>query len=561
MINSIKQRLREFRRISQDGVLAVGLLISSIFLLVFVVYPIFCVLAAGLNIDALPLLWHLLSLGETKRVIMNTLVVSLGVATLGTALGFLLAYVQVKLDVPFKKFFHLAAIVPIVSPPFAVAMSIITLFGRSGLITKRLLGLRYDIYGADGLIFALTISFIPLAYLSLLGMIRGLDPALDEAATNLGAGGWHAFRTITLPLLIPGFASSFLLLFVAAMADLGNSLLLGGNLTVLSSRIYLAIIGEYNLEAGAVLSVMLLIPSLILFTIQHYWVHRRSYVTVTGKPTGQPRMIKNPWVKWTLFAVNFLFVALIVLLYGYILVGAFTKVWGINFAFTLDHFRFVLFGYGSEAFSDTILLASLATPIAGLIGILIAFLVVRRKFIGRSLIDLISILGLAVPGTIVGIGLIMAYHQPALGGLIPKLTGTAFIIIMAYTIRSVSAVVRGGVASLQQIDSSIEEASASLGASGATTFRKITIPLIRPAFLSGLISSFARSMTSLSPIIFLVTPHWRIMTAQILNEAETGRFGNAAAYSVVLIVIVLAAIGLLNIIVGSTTGAERLVES
>jgi iron(III) transport system permease protein len=396
------------------------LLISSIFLLVFVVYPLFRVLATGLNIDALPLLWHLLSLGETKQVIMNTLVVSLGVASLGTALGFLLAYVQVKLDVPLKKFFHLAAIVPIVSPPFAIAMSIITLFGRSGLITKRLLGLRYDIYGADGLIFALTISFIPLAYLSLLGMIRGLDPALDEAATNLGAGGWHAFRTITLPLLIPGFASSFLLLFVAAMADLGNSLLLGGNLTVLSSRIYLAIIGEYNLEAGAVLSVMLLIPSLILFTIQHYWVGRRSYVTVTGKPTGQTRMIKNPWVKWTLFAVNFLFAALIVLLYGYILVGAFTKVWGINFAFTLDHFRFVLFGYGSEAFSDTILLASLATPIAGLIGILIAFLVVRRKFIGRSLIDLTSILGLAVPGTIVGIGLIMAYHQPTLGGLIPR---------------------------------------------------------------------------------------------------------------------------------------------
>jgi iron(III) transport system permease protein len=117
------------------------------------------------------------------------------------------------------------------------------------------------------------------------------------------------------------------------------------------------------------------------------------------------------------------------------------------------------------------------------------------------------------------------------------------------------------VASLQQIDSSIEEASASLGASGGMTFRKITIPLIRPAFLSGLISSFARSMTSLSPIIFLVTPQWRIMTAQILNEAETGRFGNAAAYSIVLIVIVMIAIGLLNIIVGSTTGAERLVES
>ena len=561
MIRSIEQRLNEFRRISQDGILAVGLLISSIFLAVFVIYPLYKVLAAGLNINALPLFWHLLSLGETQRVILNTLGVSLGVASIGTVLGFLLAYVQVKLDVPLKRLFHLAAIVPIISPPFAVAMSIITLFGRSGLITKRLLGLRYDIYGADGLIFALTISFIPLAYLSLLGLIRGLDPALDEAATNLGAGGWHAFRTVTLPLLIPGFASSFLLLFVAAMADLGNPLLLGGNLTVLSSRIYLAIIGEYNLESGAVLSVMLLIPSLIIFSIQYYWVSKRSYVTVTGKPTGQLRMVTNPWVKWILFTISFLFTALIVLLYGYILVGAFTKVWGINFAFTLDHFRFVLFGYGSEAFSDTILLASLATPIAGLMGMLIAFLVVRRKFIGRPLIDLASVLGLAVPGTVVGIGLILAYHSPSLGGLVPKLTGTAFIIIIAYTIRSVSAAVRAGVAALHQIDSSMEEASASLGASGVTTFAKITIPLIRPAFLSGLISSFARSMTSLSPIIFLVTPQWRIMTAQILNEAETGRFGNAAAYSIVLIFIVMIAIGLMNIIVGSTTGAERLVES
>jgi len=228
MIRSIEQRLNEFRRISQDGILAVGLLISSIFLAIFVIYPLYKVLAAGLNINALPLFGHLLSLGETQRVILNTLGVSLGVASIGTVLGFLLAYVQVKLDVPLKRLFHLAAIVPIISPPFAVAMSIITLFGRSGLITKRLLGLRYDIYGADGLIFALTISFIPLAYLSLLGLIRGLDPALDEAATNLGAGGWHAFRTVTLPLLIPGFASSFLLLFVAAMADLGNPLLLGG---------------------------------------------------------------------------------------------------------------------------------------------------------------------------------------------------------------------------------------------------------------------------------------------------------------------------------------------
>jgi iron(III) transport system permease protein len=238
-----------------------------------------------------------------------------------------------------------------------------------------------------------------------------------------------------------------------------------------------------------------------------------------------------------------------------------TKVWGINNGLTLEHFHFVLFGYGSEAMTDTTLLSAIATPVAGLMGMLIAFLVVRRKFAGRSLVDFASVLGLAVPGTVVGIGFILAFNQPAWGGLIPKLTGTALIIVLAYVVRSIPGSVRSGVAALQQVDAAMEEASASLGARSVTTFRRITMPLIRPAFLTGLIYSFARSMTSLSAIIFLVTPRWRIMTAQILNEAETGRFGNAAAYCVVLIGIVLAAIGLMYSVVGSTTGAERLVET
>ncbi|MBN1993003.1 MAG: iron ABC transporter permease [Anaerolineae bacterium] len=561
MIRSLEQRIYEFRRLGQDGFLAIGLLISVLFLVGFVIYPLFKILLTSVSAKALPLFSHLLTQNETRQVILNTLWVGLSVAALGTALGFLLAYIQVRVKVPFKNLFHLAAIIPIISPPFAVAMSTITLFGRSGLITKQWLGLRYDIYGADGLIFALTISFIPFAYLSLLGMLRALDPSLDEAAINLGSSGGRTFRTITLPLLLPGFASAFLLLFVSAIADLGNPLLLGGSMTVLASRIYLAIIGEYNLEAGAVLSTILLVPSLVIFFVQYYWISRHSFITVTGNPTGQVRLITNPWARWPFFIGGLLFAALIFLVYGYILVGAFTEVWGINFNFTLDHFRFVLFGYGAEAFKDTILLSAIATPLAALMGLLIAFLVVRRKFIGRPLVDLASVLGLAVPGTVVGIALILAYNKPFLGGLIPKLTGTAFIIVMAYTVRSISASVRAGSAALTQIHKSMEEASFSLGASSATTFYKVTIPLIRPAVFAGLVWAFARSMTSLSPIIFLVTPEWRIMTAQILNEAETGRFGNAAAYSVVLIAIVLIAIGLLRLTVGSNTGAERLVES
>ena len=561
MSEFITLRMREYRRLAHDGVLAVGLLISLGFLGFFVVYPLVKILSVSVSSEAVAVYQRLLAARGTWRVILNTLWMGLGVASAGTLLGFLFAFVQVKLDVPFKRFFNLVGILPVISPPFAVAMSTIVLFGRSGLITKRLLGLRYDIYGLDGLILVMAISFFPVAYLTLVGMMRALDPALEEAAVNLGASRWRVFCTVTLPMLTPGLASSFLLLFVEALADLANPLLIGGNYTVLASRIYLAIIGEYDLHAGAVLSLILLVPSLTIFFFQHYWVSRRSYVSVTGKPAGHHQPIRSPWVKWSLFALCLLISGLIVLMYGFIFVGAVTKVWGINYGLTLEHFRFVLFGYGSEAMTDTTLLSTIATPVAGLMGMLIAFLVVRRQFMGRNLVDFTSVLGLAVPGTVVGIGFILAFNQPMLGGLIPKLTGTALIIILAYVVRCVPGSVRSGVAALQQVDTAMEEASAGLGASSVTTFRRITMPLIRPAFLTGLIYSFARSMTSLSAIIFLVMPRWRIMTAQILNEAETGRYGNAAAYCVVLIAIVLAAIGLMYRVVGSTTGAERLIET
>lgn len=553
-----KQSLQEFRKLSQDGLLAFGLIISVIFLYGFVVYPIFQVMVVGFGADTLPLYVELLQQPQTRQTIFNTVYVGVSVATFGTMAAFFLAYAQVKLAIPFKRFFHLVTIMPIIAPPFVMAMSIITLFGRSGMITKGLLGIRYDIYGADGLIFALVISFTPFAYLNLVGMMRALDPALEEAAIDLGANRWKIMRTVTLPLLFPGFASAFLLLFVSAIADLGNPLLLGGSLNVLSTSLFLAIVGQFDLNTGAMFAILLMIPALIIFFVQHYWLKKRSFVTVTGKPAGQPRLIDVPYIKWPLFLFQIFFAGLIVLLYGNILFGAFTKVWGINFEFTLDHLRFVLAGYGFEAIWDTILLAGTATPLAGLAGMLIAYLVVRRQFVGRSIIDLTSVLGAAVPGIIIGIGLILAYNTPRLGGLLPKLNGTAFIIIMAFVVRSVPGTVRGGVAALQQIDPAMEEASLGLGASSATTFRKITLALIRPVFFAGLVWSFARSMTSLSPIIFLVTPQWRIMTAQILNEAETGRFGNAAAYSTVLILIVLIAIGILQLTVGSKTGAERV---
>jgi iron(III) transport system permease protein len=461
---------------------------------------------------------------------------------------------------------HLMALLPIVSPPFALALSAIVLFGRSGLITRDLLGLDVNIYGLQGMVLVMSLSFFPVAYISLSGLLRALDPALDEAATNLGASRWRTFRTVTLPLLLPGLASGFLLLFVEALADLGNPIVLGGNFQVLASRMYLAIIGQYDTLGGAVLGLLLLAPSLIVYFVHRYYAERASVVSVTGKPSGRPMELTNrPMI--VILAGAALFVSLLVLLmYGTIVWGSFTTLVGVNNTLTTKNFEFVLFGYGLEAVSDTVLLAGIATPLAGLLGVVVAFLVVRGRFWGRGALDFGTMLGVAVPGTVFGIGYLLTFNTPVeLFGIpiIPKLTGGAGLlggaiaIVMVYVVRSVPGGLRSGAAALQQVDPTIEEASVSLGADQATTFRRVVLPLIRPAFLTGLIYSFARSMTAISAIVFLTTPSTRIMTAQILNETNAARFGNALAYCVILIVIVCVAIAVLYAIVGSGTRVDR----
>jgi iron(III) transport system permease protein len=340
---------------------------------------------------------------------------------------------------------------------------------------------------------------------------------------------------------------------------------------------YIAIVGQYNLTAGSVLAVMLLVPALIVYFAHRYYANKASIVSVSGKPSGKHAQIQSRWVRWLLLGSVLATVAVIIMLYGTIFLGSVVRLLGVNHEFTLDHFQHILGdlfgggqGIGTQAVTDTVTLASIATPIAGLLGVIVAFLVVRRRFVGRGALDFGVMLGIAIPGTIFGIGYLLAFNTPTeIFGftIIPKLTGGAAIlggaiaILMVYILRSAPGGLRTGVASLQQIDPAIEEASTSLGANQAHTFRKITLPLIRPAFLAGLIYTFARSMTAISAVIFLTTPQVRIMTAQILNETEGARYGNAFAYSVLLILIVLAAIAILSLLVGTRTGAEQATET
>ncbi len=553
-MNSSKGRMRTVHRaiggVRAQGTFGAATVLSVLIIVGFVIYPTYEIIARSFGVDGRSEWNRLLGVGQTITTIRNTIWLGVLVGVFGTLAGLVLALVQVRTNFRFKLTLHTIALVPVISPPFAVAMSVITLFGRSGLISKDFFGVRYDITGLDGLLIAVSVSLMPIAYLNFVGMLKAFDGALEEAATDLGGGLVYRFRTVVFPLLAPGIANSFLLLFVSAIADLGTPVLLGGEYDVLSSRIYLAIIGEFNLDKAAVFSVMLLFPAIIVFGAQYFWLRKKEYITVTGKPAGVPRPIDQRRVTWPLYSLACAIAAFIALVYGYIIVGAFTKVWNINFDPTFEHIRFVLSGAGREALVDTIALALVATPIAAFAGLIIAFVITQRDFRGRGLLDFASVLGVAIPGTIIGIGLLLAYNTPLLGGLIPELTGTAAILVLAFTIRSLPGVVRVAVGALNQLSKNLEEASISLGATPTQTFAKVILPLIRPAMFSSLVWSFARSMTSLSPIVFLVTPEWRIMAAQILNEADQGRFGNAAAYSVVLVTVVLVAISLLALTTG-----------
>lgn len=528
----------------------------SLVLFVIVGLPLIRIFAVAFAPEGWEIVTSMLTNPVNRRVLVNTVQLGAIVALIGTAIGFVLAYTQVRVRFRGKRVLHLLALVPIVTPPFALATATISLFGRNGIITNGLLGIQGDAYGLKGLTFVLVISFFPVAYMNFKGMLESLDPSLDEAAANLGASKLRTFLTVTLPMLVPGIAGSVLLLFVESISDLGNPLVLGGDYTVLASRAYIAITGEYSVPAGAAYSLVLLVPALSVFLVQRYWVGKKNVVTVTGKPSGTIDLITAPSLRIPALVISGLVAATVVLLYLTVFVGGFVRILGVNNEFTLRNYQFVLAGIGSDAMFTTTTLALVATPMAGLLGMVIAWLVVRKLKRFAGLMDFVGMLGLAVPGTVIGIGYAIAFNTPWIAGgrqWFPAVAGGsamlggAAAIVMVFVARSLPSGQRSGIAALGQISPAIDEASTSLGASSATTFRKVTLPLIRPALLAGLTYAFARSMTTLSPIIFITTPQTKIMTSQILAEVDAGRFGNAFAYCAILIVIVLGVIGLLNL--------------
>jgi iron(III) transport system permease protein len=523
-------------------------------LVLFVAYPLAQVaLACVTTRDGAFTLDHLAELVTKRhflRPIANSLFLAALVATTGTVAGFALAFTTARTDLPLRGLLAKVVKLPIISPPFVIALSAILLFGRNGFVTRRilldLLGVNlyahgFDIYGLGGLTLVETLSYFPTAYLLLRAVLGSIDPSLEEAAMSLGADRWTTFRRVTLPLTAPALFAAFLLIFIESLADFGNPLTLGGRFNVLSVQAYLMITGSDDLAGGSTLALALLVPSVAIYLAQSYVLERRSFVTITGKPARPGRISVGPMGRAILGASATVTTLVIATFYGLVVFGSFVRLWGVDSTLTLENYANA-FRLSRNDVVDSLILAGISSPLSALVSIAVAWLLERRRFFGRRAIDVLSLLTFAVPGTVVGVGYALAFSRPPL-----VLTGTASIVIALLTFRNMPVGLKAASSALKQIDVRIEEAAANLGAPPLTAFVRVTLPLLAPAISSALTYSFVRAITSVSAVIFVVSGSWNLLTVAILGYVDSSNLSQAAALSVILVAIVLGAFELMRI--------------
>ncbi|SHE41992.1 iron(III) transport system permease protein [Loktanella atrilutea] len=494
-------------------------------------------------------------------VAWRTFFLALSTATGTTLLGLAFALVATRMRVPFKTGLRLLTVLPIITPPFVIGLALTLMLGRAGFVTQFIEDvtgweLGRWLYGLTGIWIAQMLSFTPISFLVLIGVVEGVSPSMEEASQTMRASRWRTFRRVSLPLMAPGIANAFLISFIESMADFGNPLVLGGNGGVLSTEIFFAVVGaQHDPARAAVLATVLLGFTLSAFLAQRLWLGRRNFATVSGKGDGGRHAALPRRVAWPVTVVVFLWAAFTVFVYGLILFGGFVKIWGLDHTLTLEHYTrafsvgwqggFVWTGVAWNSFWTTMKIALIAAPLTAAVGLLTAWLIVRQRFPGRGIFEFALMMSFAIPGTVIGISYIMAFNLPPV-----QMTGTAMILIFCFVFRNMPVGVRGGVAAMAQLDASLDEASLTLGASSPRTLRRVILPLLRPAILAALVYSFVRAITSISAVIFLVSAKYNMATAYIVGLVENGEYGIAIAYSSVLIVVMIAVIGTFQLLVG-----------
>ena len=546
------------KKLMADPVMVGTIVVLITFLTLFILYPLAILLVdsfyggEGFTIDTFQ---RILSMPTFVTAIGNTLKVGFLVGILSTIVGLLFAYVEVyvKMWRIVGGLFKVVSMLPVVSPPFVLSLSMIMLFGKAGIITRQWLKI-YDnsVYGFWGIVIVQTLTFFPVCYMMLKGLLKNIDPSLEEAARDMGASRWKVFATVTFPLLLPGLGNAFLVTFIESIADFANPMIIGGSYDTLATTIYLQITGAYDKEGAAAMAVVLLCITLGMFIVQKYYLEAKTAATLTGKASRGRMLIADRSVTVPLTILCSLATIFVIMMYACVPIGALFPTWGYKFTpLTFKWFGQVFTRYhGLQAFRDSFVLSLIAAPITALLSMIISYLVVKRKFRSKGFIEAVSMLAMAVPGTVLGVGYIRGFSGGVFHtGFLQGLYGSAAILIIVFVVRSLPTGTRSGISALRQIDKSIEESAYDMGADSFKVFMTVTLPLIKDSFLSGLVTAFVRSITAISAIILLVTPSVYLITVQINEFAEKGAYSIACAFATILILITYGSVLLMNLFI------------
>ena len=549
----------ERKKLLADPIMVTTIVLLITFLTLFILYPLAVLLVdsvygkeTGLTMDIFK---RIFAMHTFRTAISNTLKVGFAVGIFSTVLGLLFAYVEVYVKVRSKfmgGLFQVVSMLPVVSPPFVLSLSMIMLFGKAGIITRYLLKI-YDnsVYGFWGITIVQTLTFFPVCYMMLKGLLKNIDPSLEEAARDMGASRFKVFTSVTLPLILPGLGNAFLVTFIESIADFANPMIIGGSYDTLATTIYLQITGAYDKEGAAAMAVVLLTITLAMYLVQKYILEAKTAATLTGKASRARMLIEDRSVTVPLTVLCSLIALFVIMMYICVPFGALFNTWGYDFSLTTKWFVRVFEKYkGFKAFRDSFLLSLASAPITALLSMIISYLVVKRKFRAKGFIEFVSMLAMAVPGTVLGIGYIRGFVNGIFGtGFLQGIYGSAVILIIVFVVRSLPTGTRSGISALRQIDKSIEESAYDMGADSFRVFMTVTLPLIKDSFLSGLVTAFVRSITAISAIILLVTPQFLLITVQINEFAEKGSYGIACAFATILIAITYGSVLLMNLFI------------
>jgi iron(III) transport system permease protein len=521
------------RLISRDPVTLLLGVSVIVLLTVFVLLPIALVVTFPPLTDYFGLPWN----GRWVRATLNTgRMVVLSTAT-ATALGFLYAFVVSRPDFPARGTLRLIAILPLFSPPFTLGFSYLLMFGRFGLITHDVFGLEASILGWKSLWAVQTLTHFPYAALAIERALTATPARLEAAAHDLGGGGFAVFQTITLPLVRPAVAGAALLIAIFVLADFANPLVIGGDFPLLATEAWYRIDGWGDMRGATLMAATLLPPALLFFLAERFWVGRRKYTVISGRGSILERAPIPRVVGWGLLTLCFLVAALILCLYFGIVAGGFTETWGVDWTLTLDKWPIVLTKF--EYLRHSLVYSTIAALAATFFSTVAAFLVDQRAIPVRRTVDFLCVLPAAVPGVFLGIGYLLVFNRPGI-----PLSGTAAVLILAFTFANLPLsyqVVRAGLA---QIDQNLADAAADLGASRLRILWDIHLRLLLPACVAAWSATFVSCITNLSIVIFLVTSGTQVTTFSILGLIGDNRLEAASALTTALLAITLVVVAL-----------------